>query len=287
MTEEVKKPAVEVPEGKELTPQGVVIDQSPNENWQDDPKLDENGNPKAPVENEPLTADPKPTDEPKDEPLDEPKVEDEAPTAPQFDSKAASDVEAFLTGAGLNPSEVARDVTTNEGVVTPEIMAKLVEKHGEGVAGLIKDKLAGLHQSNVAAAQARDTAVFSQIEAAFKGETEASGKETWGKLAEWAKANVPTAERTEFNQLVAQGGMAAKLAVADLVQTYKNSADYTKPAQLEQGDNLSEQVNKSAISKAEYNKSLNKLLDAGEDYDTSPKIQQLNARRSKSIARGY
>ena len=283
MTEEVKKPAVEVPEGKELTPQGVVIDQSPNENWQDDPKLDENGNPKVEPQNEPPITDPKPEVEPEAEP----KVEEQPSTTPQFDSKAASDVESFLTGAGLVPSEVAQAVTTNEGVVTPEIMSKLVEKHGEGVASLIKDKLAGLHQSNVAAAQARDTAVFSQIEAAFKGETEASGKETWGKLAEWAKANVPTAERTEFNQLVAQGGMAAKLAVADLVQTYKNSADYTKPAQLEQGDNLSEQVNKSAISKAEYNKTLNKLLDAGEDYDTSPKIQQLNARRSKSIARGY
>ena len=265
---------------------------SPNENWQDDKRLDANGNPldAAPAEEvvSPVVEEVvKDVEEVKAE-LDE----NEAPAKPtkyaSFDAAAATKVQPFLEQAGLVPSEVAAAVTKAGGEVSLEIMAKLVEKHGEGVAGLIKDQLNTLHVSHMDAGKKADTKVFDQVQEAFKGVTEQSGADTFKELATWAKTNLPKAERVEINGLLAQGGKAAELAIASLVNSFKTSTSFIEqPAQLTQADGYGNAQATQPLDKAGYDRELRKLMDQGHNYETSPEIATLNNRRSKSIQRGY
>tara|TARA_R110000787_G_scaffold20422_6_gene60699 strand:- start:3465 stop:4310 length:846 start_codon:yes stop_codon:yes gene_type:complete len=267
---------------------------SPNDNWTEDSRLDSNGNPLevAPVEEvvEPVTEEPKeePTEETPSE--DEPAVLDETEVvteSPKFDSSAAEQVRSFLTDAGLVPADVAAAVTENNGEVTPEILKALVEKHGEGVASLIKDKLTNLHQSNVTASKAADSKIFTQVEKAFEGMTKQSGSDTFKELATWAKDNMSTADRGDINKLLAQGGKAAELAVNSLVQSFKQSDSFVStPAKLLVADDTTSEYGGKPLDKAGYDRQLRKLMNEGHDYDTSPEIASLNSRRSKSLKRG-
>ena len=267
---------------------------SPNDNWTEDSRLDSNGNPTEvapiPEEIEPVTEKPKeePTEETTSE--DEPAVLDETEVvtnAPKFDSSAAEQVRSFLTDAGLVPADVAAIVTENNGEVTPEILKALVEKHGEGVAGLIKDKLTNLHKSNVTASKAADSKIFTQVEKAFEGMTEQTGSDTFKELATWAKDNMSTADRGDINKLLAQGGKAAELAVNSLVQSFKQSDSFVStPAKLLVADDTTSEYGGKPLDKAGYDRQLRKLMNEGHDYDTSPEIASLNNRRSKSLKRG-
>ncbi len=266
---------------------------SPNDNWQEDTRLDGNGNPVEETVVEKTAPAEKPVEEKPADDADVPATLDEtekpaSTESPKFDTTAAEQVKSFLTDAGLTPADVAKSVTENDGEVTPEIMAALVEKHGEGVAGLIKDKLAGLHQSNVAAATAQDNKVFAQVEKAFEGVTDQSGSDTFKELATWAKENLSTTERKEINALLAQGGKAAELAVGSLVDSFKQSDSFVEqPASLMQADDTSTEYGGKPLDKVGYDRELRKLLNDGHNYDTSPEIAALNSRRTKSIARGY
>lgn len=275
-----------------VPPAPVDATPSPNDGWKEDKRLDENGNPLegavapvvepvAPVE--PVVA------EPEGEQTTE-LDETEAPKTPAvaFDAAAATKVQPFLESAGLVPSEVALEVTKAGGEVSIEIMAKLVEKHGEGVAGLIKDQLSALHVSNVTSAKAADNKMFSQVEEAFKGVTEQSGADTFKELATWAKSNLTVAERTEINGLLKQGGKAAELAIGSLVNSFKGSEAFVpQPAKLLTADNTASSPTRQPLDKAGYSRELRKLMEAGHNYETSPEIATLNARRTKSMNRGY
>tara|TARA_R110002096_G_scaffold142061_7_gene297149 strand:+ start:5414 stop:6259 length:846 start_codon:yes stop_codon:yes gene_type:complete len=267
---------------------------SPNENWTEDKRLDSNGNPLevAPVEEvAPVTE--APTEEPTEETPDEDvkavldETEEVKSAAPKFDSSAAEQVRSFLTDAGLVPADVAAAVTANEGEVTPEILKALVEKHGEGVASLIKDKLTNLHTSNVTAAKSADNKIFTQVEKAFEGMTEQSGSDTFKELATWSKENMSKEDRADINNLLAQGGKAAELAINSLVQSFKQSDSFVStPAKLLQADDTTSEYGGKPLDKAGYDRQLRKLMNEGHNYDTSPEIAALNSRRSKSLKRG-
>lgn len=273
----------------------VVTDApSPNEAWKDDARLDANGNPvegEVPAVVEPVVEPAEPVVPAEEAPAEEtPAVLDETPAVidPVFNTESAKQVQPLLEAAGLVPSEVAEIVTKGDGKVTIEIMQKLVEKHGEGVASLIKDKLEGLHQSHQAVSKAADTKVFNQVEAAFKGVTEQSGSDTFKELATWAKTNLPVADRQEINGLLSQGGKAAELAINSLIQSFKSSDSFiAQPAKLLSADGTSGEYGGKPLDKAGYSRELRKLMDSGHNYDTSPEIASLNSRRTKSLARGY
>lgn len=273
----------------------VVETPSPNENWQEDSRLDDSGNPiENPVvapeskveESSPAPAEDVGTVETDEATLDETVVEEKP--LPKFDSAEAERVRPLLEDAGLTPSEVATAVTSANGEVSIEIMQKLVAKHGESVAGLIADKLKGLHQSNVTAAKAADGKIYDQIQVAFKDITDQSGADTFKELATWAKTNLPVTEREEINGLLRQGGKAAQLAIDSLVQSFKQSDSFiSQPAKLVVADNSTSEYGSKPLDKSGYNRELRKLMDNGHNYETSPEIATLNSRRSKSIARGY
>lgn len=201
-------------------------------------------------------------------------------------SKSKERLSAFVEEAGLVPSEVAEEVRENDGKITPDIYKALVSKHGEGVAALIADQITSTYSKNKEVASQTDAAIYKQVEESFKGVTEQSGAESWKELAGWAKTAIPSEERGEINKLLSQGGMATKLAVESLIQRFNNREAEPQEAELLDGDGLLDTFGGKPLDKASYDRELRELLSKGHDYDTSPEVQKLNARRLKSIKRG-
>lgn len=195
-------------------------------------------------------------------------------------------LQSLVSDAGLTPADVAKEVTDNDGEVSPETLKALVDKHGEAVGTLIAEKLGTLHNENVQAAQSRDKAVFDQVAEAFQGATDQSGEESWKELAGWAKENISNEERQEINDLLGKGGIASKLAVQYVVDSFKNSDDFTQPAVLETGEDTPQDFSSGAIDRSTYVRELDKLLEAGHDYGSSPEVRKLESRRQKGIKRG-
>lgn len=223
--------------------------------------------------------------EPKKEPAKDSKQE--APPKSQTDEKLGK-VSGLVEQAGLTMKEVAAIAKANDGKLDLTTMVALTEKHGEAVAGLIADQIKDIHTQRTSEAKLRDKEIFDQVAEAFKDTTEQSGEETWKELAGWAKDNIPTETRAEINKLLAQGGLAAKLAVQELTVAFKESqatAEF-QDADLLEAD-TTPKTSGGMLSKQDYNRELNKLLAAGHDYDHSADIARLNARRTKSIKSGY
>lgn len=276
MSEEATKTeSGQATENPQANDTGVKEVASPNAEYESNPALDENGNPTLEAtEEQPTKSEEKPEESPKEE----------SAAAPEFDKTGLSQVEGLLVDAGLDMKEVAKAVTESDGQVTPEILKALEEKHGAGVASLIAAKLQGLHESNVAQAQAKDTAIFEQVHEAFNDPQ--GGEATWQELAGWAKENVPVSDRKEINALLAQGGIAAKLAVQELISVFKASPEFGQAADLEVADSLSQDYKGKPLDKTGYNSELRKLIAAGHSYESSPEIKALNKRRMQSRNRG-
>lgn len=268
MSEENKnenKENIQNPETEDKSKQPNKEKGSPNENWNNDDRLDENGNPKKK----------------EDEPSTNKKVEKEEPNKEVH--KAANQIEGFLEEAGLKPVEVAKLVSENDGI-TPEILKALIDKHGESVANLIADKIKGLHESSKNAAKERDAALFEQVHEAFNDSQ--GGEATFRELATWAKTNIDNKDRIEINGMLAKGGLAAKLAMQELITTFKESNDYTQEAQLEIADGVSDLSSGQALDKKSYQKELRKLKTTGHVYGESKEMEALDRRRMKAIKRG-
>ena len=84
----------------------------------------------------------------------------------------------------------------------------------------------------------------------------------------------------------AQGGIAAKLAVQELISVFKASPEFSQAADLEVADSLSQDYKGKPLDKAGYNSELRKLIAAGHSYESSPEIKALNKRRMQSRNRG-
>ena len=214
---------------------------------------------------------------------------EEKTETPAFSQTNMEQVRDLVTEAGLNVNDVVNVLKENEGKLSPEVVLALKEKYGDAVTNLISDQLGNMWTGQVEAAKAKDKAVHDQVEEAFKDMTTQTGEETWKELAGWAKENVPNEDRKEINALLAQGGMAAKLAVQELCSVFKASTgtQQTQEAQLMEADGVNNGDDRGAIDKVGYTQELNKLLDAGHSYETSPQIKALQSRRTKSMNRGY
>jgi hypothetical protein len=249
-----------------------------------------------PAEQTPGTRIPEPakaTEAPENAPEGTPTTQEVTPAKESLgkeESKSAlGQVHDLVKDAGLDIKEVAEVLRDNEGKLTPDVLLALQDKYGEGIAGLISDQLGNMYTKQVDAAKAKDKLVHDQVAEAFEGVTTQSGEETWKELAGWAKENVPNEDRKEINALLAQGGLAAKLAVQELCNAFKEHTGtaQTQDAQLMEADGVRNGDDRGLIDKVSYRAELDKLIAAGHDYSTSPEIKKLDARRMKSIKYGY
>ncbi len=201
-----------------------------------------------------------------------------------------SQVSGLIEKAGLTMQEVAEYAKANEGKVDLDTLVALNETHGEAVASLIVDNIKSIHTERLEAANQRDTEIFNQAKELLSdvsSDPEQTGESIWKELATWSKDNISNENRTEINKLLAQGGLAAKLAVQELTTAFKESLGTTEfqEAALLDGDSKAISNNQD-ISKNEYNLELNKLLDSGHNYDESREVAALRVRRTKSLQRG-
>lgn len=236
-----------------------------------------------------VTEEQKPSEEKeKQEPT--PKEKDTALPETEVDKSTLGQVTSLIEKAGLNMKEVAEYAKANDGKVDLETLVALKEKHGDAVASLVADQIKGIHKERTEAANKRDNEVYDQVKEAFKDITsdpEQTGESMWKELATWSKENVSNEHRTEINKLLAQGGLAAKLAVQELTTAFKESIGKQEfqEAELLDGDDLVQSSGKD-ISKHEYNTELNKLIQAGHQYGESREIAALDSRRMRSLQRG-
>jgi len=251
---------------------GVKDTPSPNADYKSAPNLDDNGNPIDPKSQE---APPSPDAK-----------EQVTPITPENTTVLNDKVEGvakFIADAGLDMKTVAGDVTKNDGV-TPEILAALVEKHGEGVASLIADKLESINSTYKEQAASKDKAVYDQVQEAFNDPQ--GGEATFKELAGWAKENIPNSERAEINKMLEQGGLAAKLAMKNLIDTFKGSESFTQPAALEVADSVSVDRGGMPLDKAGYDREMRKLISEGHEYGRSQEMEALDRRRTVGMKRG-
>lgn len=255
--------------------------QKPNEGWQNDPRLDENGNPKQEQQPEPVK---EPQKQEPDKPNEPELVED---TQDVFKTPVVQQVESLLNEAGLNPQEVTKAIMGNDGKLTPALMKQLADKHGNAVASIVADQLGTFHKASMERASKRDQEVFNQVQEAFKDVTDQSGDKTWQELSGWAKENIPNDERKEINKLLQQGGIAARYAISDLVARFKSSDSFVQAAELLNGDNFSnDNSGLQPLSKAEYNRKFRELESKGHVYGQSKELDKLDRQRMAGLSRG-
>ena len=220
----------------------------------------------------------------------EPEPKKEEPKKEE-DTSNLGKVKELLEKAGLDLKEVAAKVKANDGQIDLDTMIKLKEEHGDAVASLVAEQIKGIHKEQSEAAAKRDQEVYDFVLEAFDGQVEegSTGKDVWDDLAAWAKDNVSNEHRNELNKLLGQGGLAAKLAAQELANAYKeaNQVRDTQEADLLEGDSSASAGDSGHISKSDYTRELNALLDAGHVYGQSREIARLDARRSKSLQAGY
>jgi hypothetical protein len=204
------------------------------------------------------------------------------------DKTRVGKVTALVEQSGLDMKEVAEYAKANNGEVDLDTMVALKEKHGDAIAELIVDQIKGIHKEHSEAASKRDKEVYDQVQEAFQDVTDQSGEETWKELAAWSKENVSNEHRADINKLLAQGGLVAKLAVQELVSAFKESqgTQEFQEADLLEADNTAPSSTGGTISKSDYNRELNELLNKGHVYGQSAEIAKLDNRRAKSIQRG-
>jgi len=235
-----------------------------------------------------------PTETPKSEEAQKPTetkpTENKLPEK-EVDKTKLGQVTGLVEQAGLDMVQVAEYAKANDGTVDLDTMVALKEKHGDAIATLIADQIKGIHKERTDAAKQRDNEVYDQVKEALKDITSdpnQTGESMWTELSGWAKDNVSSEHRADINKLLAQGGLAAKLAVQELTTAFKESLGNTEfqEAALLDGDAAATSGGGKDISKHEYNMELNKLLQSGHQYGQSREIAALDARRAKSIQRG-
>ena len=233
----------------------------------------------------------KPSEKPTEKPEQIKEKKSDALPEKEVDKSKLGQVTGLIEKAGLSMKEVAEYAKANDGAVDLETLVALKDKHGDAVATLIADQIKGIHTERTEAANKRDTEVFDQVKEAFKDITsdpEQTGESMWAELATWSKENINNEHRSDINKMLAQGGLPAKLAVQELTTAFKESLgtqEFQQAALLE-GDQTPTSNDKN-ISKHEYNMELNKLTNAGHQYGESREIASLDARRMKSIQRGF
>lgn len=251
---------------------------SPNDDYKNNPLLDENGNPKVDTSS-------KDEAKPKEEPAKTEEQEEQQDTTDWSKLEGVKKLEKFLVDAGLVPSNVTKEVIANGGKITPELLKTLEDKYGAGVAALITDQVIDLYKRGEAVAKAAETAIFTQVAEAFKDVTQQDGAETFKELSAWAKDNVDNSTRAELNKMLGAGGFQATLAINYLVGEFKGKMSLDTPAALITADSVSQASSIVPLTRQQYRAEQEKLLAKGHS-ESSPEMVKLDRARQLGMARG-
>lgn len=216
-----------------------------------------------------------------------PPVKDDDPTTPEpVDlSDENQQVAVLVEEAGLTPKDLRAAMEANGGIVPVAAMKALVEKHGEGVAAVMKTSLGEMYKAGERVRETAEKALYGNFEKQFEGAAEGSGKEHFENAKAWAQENMSKEERIGITELLQSGStMVRDLGIEKLATAYQNADSYTQAADLVQGDNLATNA-VQGLSKAAYQEEVSKLMDKGYSYE-SQEVKALRNRRNAAIKRG-
>lgn len=132
----------------------------------------------------------------------------------------------------------------------------------------------------------------SKMESWVKTETDAlhnsvGGKETWDNIAKWigsGESGITPEARTEYNQMLAQGGIQAQLAAQALNNMFRQSPGFSEPANLTTGDATAQPTGIEPISRVAYSEEMGKAVRKFGEH--SPEVEALNQRRLFTMNQG-
>lgn len=201
-----------------------------------------------------------------------------------FDYQQYENLVDFVEQAGFD-TEMIDAYLDQHGTIPDALYNAWVEAHGALIANTLKRECEQGQANYQNEIKANDKRLHEHLEKAFEGITEQSGAETWNELKQWAQTNLAD-QKEELNGMLKQGGMQAELALDFIVNKFKNSEDFTQPANLTDGEEFASDFAGTPLSKQGYNDKLNELLGKGFAYD-SVEVQRLQRQRMKSMRRGH
>lgn len=228
--------------------------------------------PVTPAQEEVTPQEPVVTEQPNEEP---------APVPVSVDQQ--EQIANFITELDVNIDEVDTYIEQH-GELPESVMKLLIEKHGEAVAGMINGQVSQIFEMQKSETAASDKKMFDFVKEAFKDTTEQSGEETWNELKTWATQNL-SEQKSEINSLLAEGGLAAELAMDYMIQKFRSSDVFTQDAKLLTGDQMVNDTAVAPLSREGYNTQLRELLGKGLSYE-SPEVVKLQQQRMKAMRRG-
>lgn len=115
----------------------------------------------------------------------------------------------------------------------------------------------------------------------------AGGKEMWDGVCEWiasGKSGLTKEGWTQYNDMLASGGVQAELASRELSRMYQQSPGFTQPAQLLQGDATAQPTGIEPITRRDYAEQLDKVVR--EKGENSHEANELHKRRQFALQQG-
>ena len=193
------------------------------------------------------------------------------PTGNQF----FDSVQDVFYSNGIDHSKYLQE-RIDKGELSAESRSELIGKLGEAQVKIIEQGF-DTEFNKIKSAQAEeDKKVFDSIN--LPGYTD--GAKAFEVIAEWCKTGITEEERQEYNALLKQGGMSAKLAMQSLKEKYMSNPNYTAPANLESGTNVAAPTGIEPISRAVY---IEELRKAEQKRDRAT-VEKLNAQAKYTMA---
>lgn len=167
------------------------------------------------------------------------------------------------------------DPLTEHGDPTKLDRDALVEKVGKAKATLV---MAGI-ENYITKQNAKTESILKTVHEV------AGDKDSWAKVAAWAKDNVSEADRADYNEMLDAGGAKAKFAAAEYVRLFNadtNNTSVGKTSTLEGDAPAGDQG--EAITRNEYAERLDKAHRRGAKPAEIKEIQRARERgRKKGI----
>lgn len=216
--------------------------------------------------------------------LDEAKPGDIDVNIPATGNKTIDDVATLLVDKKIPNADTYMKEFAETGELSLAAQAAMVEGLGEGVASLAIKQLSEESTRLKDKGTTERTEVLNYANEKFNGD---NADNTWTELQTWvrsADSGITESDRAVMNDMIAKGGLQAKLAIDKIASLYYKDAANSSPADLLNGDTYTA-AGFIPISRKEYTDQLRVAMrDHGEG---SVQVNDLNRKRELSISRGY
>lgn len=223
---------------------------------------------------------------------EEPVTEEPAEEPAEEEAEAEAEVELW-GGTGSEEGDAALQLLQSAGVTEDEAKAALYDAAVSGDINkvdmeFLTEKL-GAAQAKLVMAGVRQTIADNEAKSqeVRKQVIDVVGDEdTWNKVTEYARKNVPEAELDEYRELIGAGGAKARFAAQELVAKYNGdeSNSTINAARVEGSSSAPPAVR--AISRKEYSEGLAKAMRMQAGPKQEAAVAALQKARNAGKQRG-